>query len=249
MSKSAAEPAVSIGPGIIKDVFRGLLGNEKEDDEMMHEYFNLMHYHQLRMEQENEVIEERRRRRQQRREDRKREEEQRRLAEKRNNLSNLNACASQLQKYIRRFLVLKRTRMLQQSLADRSKKRALVIVCNSFEDKRVMSDDQHVRETFDLIRVMQYLQFNIEVLSNVAAERLGAAGSVKRPTKANISASLETFKNLPHDTLVWVHICSVGGTGSVNGKNPFRQSGQSEARTPRSRLLRALSSFESRSAA
>lgn len=247
MAKPPADPAVYIGPEIIKDVFRGLLGNEKEDDEMMQDYFNLMHYHQLRMEQEHDVIEERRRRRQQRREEKKREEDQRRLAEMRNNLSNLNTCAATLQKYIRRHLVMKRATLLRDSLADKMKKRALVIICNSFEDRRVVGDDQHVRAAFELVRTLQHLQFNVEVLSSVSSDRLNSGQQPNKvPTKANISQALESIRAVSHETLVWVHVCSVGGTGAVNGKNPFRQQGQAEARTPRSRLIRALSNFESR---
>lgn len=64
--------------------------------------------------------------------------------------------------------------------------------------------------------------------------------SVLPPTRQNITKALDDIAKAPSDTLVWVHVCCVGGRAAVNGKNPSRTAAEAMIKTPRTRLLNAL---------
>lgn len=63
---------------------------------------------------------------------------------------------------------------------------------------------------------------------------------VKPPTRQNMLAAIEQISAAPSETLVWVHVCCVGGRATVNGRNPSRAAGDAQIKTPRTRLVHAL---------
>ncbi|CUG88998.1 Hypothetical protein, putative [Bodo saltans] len=335
MSKkeAAKEKAEDIVEGVtaedIKSLFFGVYGPQHEYDELLQEHYEMVHFHEIRAELEKDVIAERRRKRQELVETRRIAEEQRRIKEMRENPENLAMCAAKIQKFVRRSRDMNLlSRVRQACLAEKPNKRALVMIVNSFEDRRVRADNQAVTDAFDFARSLMCMGFHVDLLCDVichggsaasssssaaydefsslyddaiaqsdasgravsalsqAKERRSASPaaasshqgssplpvaaaspssnsshapsvnttgggggggggvlrSIKPPTRQNIVASLAAAAQAPQDTLLWVHVCTVGGRAIVNGKNPARLAMESAIRTPRTRLMEALQS-------
>ena len=262
MSKKDKEPTekvYEVGPDLISDVYKGFLQSsphrsrstvptsptpEPDENEVISaEFYNLCHIHKLKLEANRSEAEARLERRRQRRDENRRREEARRLWEKQNNPQNLAECAAKIQKVAKGRAVRDRFYQIKASLEDRPKKRALFIVVDRYDDKRIRPTNLLREDAVEMSKILREWGFHVDILC--ASSGIPSA----QPTKANISNALAEAAKCGGDTMLWVHVCGSGGTASVNGKNPHRQAQKEKLmlQTPRTRLLRALESSHRKS--
>ena len=202
------------------------------------EYYLLTNQHRRMLEEKHTSIEERKEWRRKRRDKKRADEEALRLYEKRNNPANLAACATAIQKFIRMRPIRKKYLKLLSFQGEQPKKKAIIIVIDKYDDKRVRTPPMLCEDGFDLAKYLQAFNFSIDFYCYASGVARYA------PTRSNIVRAIDEAANADPDTLVWVHICGCGGTGTVNGRNPHKEAQKEELQrqTPRTRLLRALQS-------
>lgn len=241
----ANEVIYEVGPKTINDVFNGFLGTEEENSAIGVEWYNLMNHDKLQLDRRKAEIEARKERRRVRREKKRKDDEERRLLERRNNPQNLAVYAAQIQKYFRGYPTRKKFLRLKDAFQDRQRKKAIIIIVDEYDDRRVRPPSLLARDAFEMARILQYWNFIVDIYSSSSGD------PQFRPTKANISRALEQAKATEPDTFLWVHVCGNGGTATVNGRNPHRQAQKEQLllQTPRTRLLTALHLSHRRAAA